>query len=90
MSNLIPGWRGLTGDVVYDAAGEYVGHIEEIMVDTRIGYVAYAVIGVGGFLGIGKKRFAIPWSVVVPDPQAKRCALKIDHARLLKSSLLSA
>lgn len=90
MSNLIPGWRGLTGDVVYDAAGEYVGHIEEIMVNTRIGYVAYAVIGVGGFLGIGKKRFAIPWSVVVPDPHTKRCALKIDHARLLKSSLLSA
>ena len=82
-STVLPGSRGLTGDIVYDAAGDYVGQIEEIMVDTRIGYVAYAVISVGGFLGMGKRRIAIPWSVVIPDPHAKRCALKIDHEGLL-------
>lgn len=82
-STILPGSRGLTGDAVYDAAGDYVGHIEEVMVDTRIGCVTYAVITAGGFLGMGKRRFAIPWSVVMPDPHAKRCALNIDHDRLL-------
>jgi hypothetical protein len=80
---VLPGSRGLTGDVVYDAAGDYVGRIEEVMVDTRIGYVAYAVITAGGFLGIGKRRFAVPWSIVKPDPHARRCAVNIDHHRLL-------
>ena len=86
---ILPGSRGVTGDVVYDAAGDYVGRIEEVMVDTRIGCVAYAVITAGGFLGIGKRRFAVPWSVVKPDPHARRCALNIGHERFFGRTLAS-
>lgn len=88
--NVLPGTRELTGDNVYDAGGGYVGRIEDLIVDTRIGCVTHAVVCAGGFLGMGKKRYAIPWSVVVPDAHAKRCALIIEHERLNGLPLLTA
>jgi hypothetical protein len=83
----ILGARDLTGDFVYDSADEYVGQIVQIMVDTRIGYVAWAVVAVGGFLGIGRRRLAVPWSMVTPDTRYKRCSLTVDQEELLGVSL---
>jgi hypothetical protein len=80
--NVLPGSREVIGDVVFDADGGYVGQIENLILDTRIGCVTHAVVGAGGFLGIGKRRYAIPWSVVIADAHAKRCALIIEHERL--------
>jgi len=86
----ILGARDLTGDFVYAADGEYVGQIVQIMVDTRIGYVAWAVLAVGGFLGIGRRRLAIPWSMVTPDARYKRCSLTVDQEQLLGVSRFTA
>ena len=77
------GARDLIGDVVHDSSGVYVGRIVETMVDVRIGCVAWVVVAIGGFLGIGRKRFAIPWNVIVPDIQRRRCVLTIDRQRLV-------
>ena len=52
----------LTGDRVVNLAGEDIGKINEIMIDTPTGRIAYAVLSFGGFLGMGDKLFAIPWS----------------------------
>jgi hypothetical protein len=76
------------GDDVYDAAGVYVGDLEEIMFDTVAGRIEYVVILVGGFLGIGQKRYAIPWSAISFDPDYRRCALSIDRAQLMDAPAL--
>ena len=76
------------GDDVYDAAGVYVGDLEEIMFDTVAGRIAYAVIVVGGFLGVGQKRYAIPWSAISFDRDYRRCALSIDRAQLMDAPAL--
>ena len=86
----ILGARELTGDLVYDAAGEYVGHVVAIMVDTRVGNVAWAVIAAGGFMGIGRRRHAVPWSVITPDARYKRCTLSIDQAQIMDAPQLFA
>ena len=44
--------------------GTDLGHICGIAVDTTDGRVAYAVLAYGGFLGIGSKDFAVPWSAL--------------------------
>ena len=54
----------LAGDEVKNAQGEKLGEVKEIMVDTENGRVAYAVLSFGGFLGMGDKLFAIPWSAL--------------------------
>ena len=54
----------LTGDDVRNGADEKLGEITDIMLDVPTGRVAYAVMSVGGVLGVGGKLFAVPWSAM--------------------------
>src|SRR5882672_10300112 len=65
----------LQGDTVVNAAGEDLGKIEAIMLDVITGRIAYAVLSFGGFLGLGMKLFAIPWSALTLDAAEKRFIL---------------
>ena len=72
----------LIGDNVVNAAGEDLGEIKAIMLDVESGRVAYAVLSFGGFLGMGNKLFAIPWSALTLDADEKRFVLDIAKDRL--------
>jgi sporulation protein YlmC with PRC-barrel domain len=72
----------LTGDDVYNSKGEDLGDIKEIMLDMRSGRVAYAVLSFGGFLGLGEKLFAVPWSALKLDHENKRFILNVEKDRL--------
>ena len=72
----------LLGEDVYNAHNESLGDIKEIMLDMRTGKVAYAVLSFGGFLGMGEKLFAVPWSALQLDTNAKRFVLNISKDRL--------
>ncbi len=71
------GTRSLIEDDVYDAGGRFLGEIEELLVDARTGCVRFAVLGLGGFLGIGRKRFAVPWSALSPDADYRRSIVDV-------------
>lgn len=73
----------LAGGAVRNADGEALGDIKEIMIDTETGCVAYAVLAFGGFLGLGEKLFAIPWSALRPQV-TEPCSfvLQVDRDRL--------
>jgi sporulation protein YlmC with PRC-barrel domain len=77
------GVKSLMGDGVYDTAGKCLGAIEEIILDTRTGCVRYVVLALGGFLGIGRKRVAIPWSALTPDLNYQRCVLDVAQMQLM-------
>ncbi|WP_201859125.1 PRC-barrel domain-containing protein [Microvirga soli] len=53
----------LMGIDVYGADNQKIGDIDEVLVD-RQGKIHGLVVGVGGFLGIGKKDVAIPFDQV--------------------------
>ena len=55
------------GTAVYNAAGERLGAIEQVMLNKFSGRVAYAVMGFGGFLGIGERYHPLPWSALTYD-----------------------
>jgi hypothetical protein len=76
------GANTLIGDSVVNGQDEDLGDIKEIMIDTRAGQVAYAVLSFGGFLGIGEKLFAVPWQALHLDTVNKRFVLNVDKARL--------
>ena len=50
------------GTSVYNAAGESIGEIEDVMLDKMSNGIMFAVIGFGGFLGMGEKYHAVPWA----------------------------
>jgi sporulation protein YlmC with PRC-barrel domain len=72
----------LEGDAVVNAEGEDLGTIEEIMIDVPHGRIAYAVLSFGGFMGMGDKLFAIPWSALTLDAERKCFVLDTDKDRL--------
>ena len=71
----------LTGDEVRNGADEKLGEITDIMLDVPTGRVAYAVMSVGGVLGIGNKLFAIPWSAMQLDTDSKCFRLNVAKER---------
>ena len=72
----------LEGDEVVNAVGDKLGKIQDIMLDVPSGRVAYAVLASGGFLGLGDKLFAIPWSALTLDTDNKCFVLDIDKSQL--------
>jgi sporulation protein YlmC with PRC-barrel domain len=49
------------GTSIYNAKGESLGSVEDVMIDKVSGRIAYAVAGFGGFLGIGNRHYPLPW-----------------------------
>lgn len=66
MANVISSDR-VEGTSVYNAAGDKLGTIDDLMIDKLSGQVRYAVMEFGGFLGMGKDRYPIPWSMLKYD-----------------------
>lgn len=50
----------LHGTPIYGQNGNQLGQIDRVMIDTRTGHVAYALIRRGGFLGLNPTWFAVP------------------------------
>jgi sporulation protein YlmC with PRC-barrel domain len=74
----------LVHDKVVNLAGEDIGKIEELMIDVTTGRVAYAVLSFGGFLGIGNKLFALPWSALTVDEVKRRFVVNVTRDSLDK------
>lgn len=58
-------WRAsqLDGVNVYNQNNERIGEVDDVLVD-KSGKIEAVVIGVGGFLGIGERRVAVPFDAL--------------------------
>jgi sporulation protein YlmC with PRC-barrel domain len=72
----------LIGDAVRNLAGEDLGNVKEIMLDTEFNRIAYVVVSFGGFLGLGDKLFAIPWEAMSIDTDEHCFVLDVDKDQL--------
>ena len=72
----------LQGDKVENLAGEDLGKIEDFMIDLATGQIAYCVLSFGGFLGIGNKLFAVPWSALSLDLKDHAFILNVNKEQL--------
>jgi sporulation protein YlmC with PRC-barrel domain len=72
----------LASDDVYNPKGQKLGSIKELMLDIESGKVCYAVLSFGGFLSLGEKLFAVPWSALTVDTENKRLVMDTDEERL--------
>lgn len=57
------------GSTVYSNSGETIGEINDIVLQPQSGQIVTAVVGVGGFLGIGEKDVAIDMAQLQLQPQ---------------------
>ena len=73
------------GDAVVNRAGESLGKIEELMLDLEKGRVAYAILSLGGFLGMGEKLFAVPFEALKLDASREHFTLDVDKNKLMNA-----
>ncbi len=74
--------RSIMGDDVVNTSGEHIGDIKDLMIDINRGCIAYAVLDVGGFLGIGNKYFAVPWVSFTVNEDNKTLVLNVSKDRM--------
>ena len=55
------------GTEVYSLSGEHIGTIDNLVIDKVSGQIVYAMMSFGGFLGLGKRLYPIPWQKLSYD-----------------------
>ncbi len=73
---------GLIGMEVHNYQNEKLGEIKDLVLDFNSGKVSYAVLAVGGFLGIGEKLIAIPPSAFTVSDDQNFLKLNADKAKI--------
>ncbi len=72
----------IVGMKVKNLSDETLGNIEDLVIDMQTGKISYAVLGVGGFLGLGEKFIAVPPSAFNSGLDEKYLVLNADKAKL--------
>jgi sporulation protein YlmC with PRC-barrel domain len=72
----------VNGTAVFGIDGAEVGHIDHLMIDKQSGKITYAVMGFGGFLGMGEEHHPIPWQKLSYDTSRNGYTTDITEAQL--------
>jgi|SRR5579862_476774 sporulation protein YlmC with PRC-barrel domain len=59
--------KKVIGTSVTNNAGDKIGQVEDVVLDKQSNNIMFAVVGFGGFLGMGEKYHPIPWSALDYD-----------------------
>src|SRR5437868_12640934 len=59
--------KKVLGTNVKNPSGEKIGEIEDVILDKQSNNIMFAVVGFGGFLGMGEKYHPVPWSTLNYD-----------------------
>jgi sporulation protein YlmC with PRC-barrel domain len=75
----------MKGLLIRNAKGEDLGHVRDLMINTRDGRIPYVAVGYGGTLGVNEKFAAVPLSALRFEqakdrPQAEVAVLDMDKA----------
>lgn len=73
----------IIGTDVRNRKGEKIGDVKDIVLDDK-GAISYAIVSTGGFLGIGDRLHAVPWSALNTHTE-KDFAIDLDKAALQKA-----
>ena len=72
----------IIGTDVVNPKGDNLGDVKEVVIDPRTGKIAYAVVSFGGFLSMGEKLFAIPFSALEYDHAENEYVLDVSKEKL--------
>jgi sporulation protein YlmC with PRC-barrel domain len=69
------------GKKVTNVEGETLGTVHDLVWDSD-GKISFAIISYGGFLGLGEKKAAIPFSALTYDEEGKRVTCNVSKNQL--------
>jgi sporulation protein YlmC with PRC-barrel domain len=56
--------RKVIGTAVRHTDGGLIGHIDDIVLDKTSDRIMFAIVGLGGFLGVNEKFHPLPWGTL--------------------------
>lgn len=65
--------------LVHSRDGDKIGHVHAYMIQKRTGQALYVVLTIGGFLGMGKAFYPLPFELLSYDPVGDRYVVTIDR-----------
>ena len=72
----------VSGTAVYNANGDKLGSIDDVIIDKVSGQVRYAALEFGGFLGVGTDRYPLPWNMLKYDTGLDGYLVPLQKAQL--------
>ncbi|OQW32265.1 MAG: hypothetical protein A4E19_19740 [Nitrospira sp. SG-bin1] len=64
----VSNYAQMIGKPVKNPDGKNLGRIKDLVINWRSdGYIDYAVLSFGGFLGLGEEYVAVPWAALTPS-----------------------
>lgn len=63
----------------------YLGNIKEVLMDYKIKKIAYVILASGGFLGIGKRFFPLPFFILSYNTDRNVYVIDISEEKLKKA-----
>ncbi|HXM32908.1 MAG TPA: PRC-barrel domain-containing protein [Chthoniobacterales bacterium] len=77
----------IKGTKVTNFQNQEIGDIDEVLIEPDMGQVRFAVLSVGGFLGLGSTRVAVPWRAfqIVKASGKVKCMLDATREHLEKA-----
>ena len=74
----------LIGKNVLGADNKKIGDIQDVVIELESGRILYAVVSVGGFLGVGDRHVAMPTSAFT-DVEGKSFHVNVDKQKLMEA-----
>lgn len=71
----------LRDETVKSASGQDLGKLDDVLVNPKTGKLEFAVLGRGGFFGIGEKLVPVPWHLVTSSSN-KELTMNVDARQL--------
>jgi sporulation protein YlmC with PRC-barrel domain len=71
----------IKGARVINFQNQDVGDIDELLIEPDTGEIRFAVVSVGGFLGLGSTRVAVPWMAFQIVDEQGRVKYMLDATR---------
>jgi sporulation protein YlmC with PRC-barrel domain len=77
----------LLGSTLRLVQGEALGAIKQLLVEPRTGQVQYAVVAMGGFLGVGERTIIVPWHAMELTRDGRALVLQVAPRELPHTSV---
>ena len=85
MSNPCISSTKVAGTAVYNANGDKLGSIDDVIIDKVSGRVRYAALEFGGFLRVGTDRYPLPWKMLKYDTRLDGYVVPLKKEQLEKA-----
>jgi sporulation protein YlmC with PRC-barrel domain len=69
------------GANVINLQNEKIGDIDDLLIEADTGHIRFATVSVGGFLGIGSTRVAVPWGAFVITKENNKAKFVLDATK---------